>query len=89
MVCLVFIGAAFEIAGFRISAASVQQLGYLSWLPPLIYYLTWIVGALAMALMLIFGLGLLFRRLADEELRNYSSPIDYFNLLFIIAVVAT
>ncbi|WP_456469395.1 respiratory nitrate reductase subunit gamma [Archaeoglobus sp.] len=86
---LVFIGAIFEIAGFPISAASVQQLGFLSWLSPLIYYLTWIVGVLAMALMLIFGLGLLFRRLGDEGMRSYSAPVDYFNLLFIIAVVAT
>ena len=31
---------------------------------------------------IIGSLGLLFRRLTDPELRNYSSPVDYFNLLF-------
>lgn len=31
----------------------------------------------------IGSLGLLYRRWADPELRNYSSPDDYFNLLFI------
>ena len=32
-----------------------------------------------------FGsLGLLYRRWTDPELRNYSSPADYFNLLFIL-----
>ncbi|MCX5819539.1 MAG: respiratory nitrate reductase subunit gamma [Deltaproteobacteria bacterium] len=31
---------------------------------------------------IIGSLGLLYRRLADPELRNYSSPVDYFNLLF-------
>jgi len=30
----------------------------------------------------IGSLGLLYRRLTDPELRNYSSPVDYFNLLF-------
>jgi nitrate reductase gamma subunit len=86
---LVFIGAVFELAGFPVSSSAVSQLGALSWLPPLIYYLTWIIGVLAMALMLIFGIGLLFRRLTDEDMRSYSAPLDYFNLLFIIAVVAT
>ncbi len=86
---LVFIGAIFEVAGYPIGSQAVQQLGALSWLSPLIYYLTLIVGVLAMALMLIFGLGLLFRRLSDEGMRSYSAPIDYFNLLFILAVVIT
>lgn len=86
---LVFIGALFEVAGIQVSATPAQQLAALSWLPPLVYYLTWIVGILAMALMLVFGIGLLLRRLSDEDMRNYSSFLDYFNLLFIIAVVAT
>ena len=37
---------------------------------------------------LIFGiigsLGLLYRRFTDPELRSYSSPVDYFNLLFLL-----
>jgi len=86
---LIFIGALLELAGIPINANSAQNLGYLSWLPPLIYYLTLIAGVLAMALMLIFGVGLLLRRLGDEGMRRYSAPIDYFNLLFIIAVVAS
>ena len=31
----------------------------------------------------IGSLGLLYRRWTDPELRDYSSPIDYFNILFI------
>lgn len=85
---LVFIGALFEVAGMHVSATPAQQLA-LPWLLPLVYYLTWIVGILAMALMLIFGTSLLLRRLFDEDMRNYSSFLDYFNLLFIITVVAT
>ena len=30
------------------------------------------------------SLGLIYRRLTDPELRRYSSPVDYFNLLFIL-----
>ncbi len=32
----------------------------------------------------IGSLGLLYRRMADPELRNYSSFADYFNILFIL-----
>ena len=53
------------------------------------YYLTLIVGTLGIALIFIFGIALLIRRIADWELRSYSSPLDFFNLVFIIAVVAT
>uniref|UniRef100_A0A7J2THL8 Nitrate reductase n=1 Tax=Archaeoglobus fulgidus TaxID=2234 RepID=A0A7J2THL8_ARCFL len=53
------------------------------------YYLTLIVGSIAIVLLLIFSLALLIRRISDWELRNYSSFLDYFNLIFIFAVVAT
>ena len=32
----------------------------------------------------IGSLGLIYRRLTDPELRNYSSPVDYFNLLLVL-----
>ncbi len=83
---LVFIGAVLELVGIPVTASASGSLALLS---ALIYYLTWVVGALAMVLMLVFGIGLLIRRLTDSGMRDYSTPIDYFNLLFIIAVVAT
>jgi len=33
---------------------------------------------------IIGSLGLLYRRFTDPELRSYSSPVDYFNLLFLL-----
>ena len=33
---------------------------------------------------IVGSLGLLYRRWTDPELGNYSSPVDYFNLLFIL-----
>lgn len=52
-------------------------------------YLTLLVGAIAMILMFIFGIALLIKRAADYDLRSLSAPVDYFNLIFILAVVFT
>ena len=46
----------------------------------LIVFLGW--GGLILGI--IGSVGLIYRRLNDPELRRYSSPVDYFNLLFII-----
>lgn len=73
---LLFISALIDIFG-------VQALVALA------YYLTLIVGTLGILLVFIFGIALLIRRVADWELRSYSSPLDFFNLVFILAVVAT
>jgi nitrate reductase gamma subunit len=43
-----------------------------------------LLGWSGLILGMIGSLGLLHRRLTDPELRNYSSPVDYFNLLFIL-----
>jgi nitrate reductase gamma subunit len=54
-----------------------------------VYYLTLVVGSIAIILLLIFSLALFIRRFSDWELRSYSSFLDYFNLIFIFAVVLT
>lgn len=54
-----------------------------------VYYLTLVVGSLGIVLLFIFTIALLIRRIVDWELRSYSAPLDYFNLIFILAVVAT
>ncbi len=77
---LLFIGAVAELAGIEVSAAGSGAV---------IYYLTLLAGSVAMILMFVFGIGLLLRRLADSSMREYSTFVDYFNLLFILAVVAT
>ncbi len=92
---LVFLGAVAEVIGIRVSASGFHNsvLGIppslVSLISVALFYLTWVVGALAMILMFVFGIGLLFRRLGDSGMREYSAPIDYFNLIFILSVVAT
>ena len=46
--------------------------------------LIFITGWTGLILGNIGGLGLLYKRLTDPELRNYSSFSDYFNLLFLL-----
>lgn len=48
-----------------------------------------IIGPIGMIFLTIGCFGLLLRRIADENLRKYSSISDYTNLLFILAVVLT
>lgn len=55
----------------------------------LIYYLTIIVGGLGIISTTIGCIGLILIRLNDNAMRNYSAPLDYFNLLFILAVLLT
>ena len=43
-----------------------------------------VTGYAAVAMTLMGAMGLLFRRLADPELKNYTSPADLFNLHFFI-----
>lgn len=50
---------------------------------------TWLVvlsGYAGLGLLLLGALGLLLRRVFDAEIRRYSAPVDYINLLFILAV---
>jgi nitrate reductase gamma subunit len=49
-----------------------------------LYYLTILAGFVALVLGTIGAAGLLYRRLGDPEMKNYSSPADYFNLGFIL-----
>lgn len=65
------------------SMAGLQQLSLISG------KLTLIAGLLGMVLLLVGCTGLLFRRLYDRGMRAYSTPVDYFNLLFILSVVVT
>jgi nitrate reductase gamma subunit len=67
-------------AGFTLwgSAAFAAGSALRTLLDGLIVLLGW--GGLILGI--IGSLGLLYRRLTDPELRNYSSPVDFFNLLF-------
>ncbi len=50
----------------------------------LLYYLTILAGFVGLTLGTVGVAGLLYRRLSDPEMKNYSSPVDYFNLAFIL-----
>jgi nitrate reductase gamma subunit len=54
------------------------------WLPSLIYYLTVFFGFVSLTAGTIGVFGLLCRRLADPELKAYSTGEDYFNLSFLL-----
>ena len=48
--------------------------------------LTVVVGAIGMLSVTVGSLGLLLNRLGNEEIRRYSVPADYFNLVFILVI---
>jgi nitrate reductase gamma subunit len=52
-----------------------------------LHYLYTTTGLLGSALVLLGALGLLMRRLTDEELKTYSTPGDIFNLLFFVVAL--
>ncbi len=54
----------------------------------LIYYLTFITGALGIILGALGCLGVLVYRLSQDDLRKYTAGIEYFNLIFILVVYA-
>lgn len=76
-------GSILTLNGFHISTASPDF-----WIQ-LIYYLTLISGVAAFILGVFGTIGLLIKRSCDEELRNYTAPIDYFNLAGILLIFLT
>ena len=74
---LLFVGAMVMIFGVTESIAWVMA----------IHYLTLGTGIVGFALSTIGSIGLLIKRSIDQNLRLYSSPADYFNLTFILAIV--
>jgi nitrate reductase gamma subunit len=74
---LLLVGAMTMIFGVADSTAWVMA----------IRYLTLGTGAAGFALSTIGSIGLLIRRSIDQNLRLYSSLADYFNLIFILAIV--
>ncbi len=73
---LLFIGAIANIAGLSSQSA----------IPVLLQSLAIIFGAIGLILGTIGAIGLLLRRTFDKDLRAFAAPIDYFNLVFILAI---
>lgn len=51
-----------------------------------LFYLTIVVGVASFITGILGSIVLLVRRLADKSLRDYASPINYFNYVFFLAV---
>ena len=74
---LLIIEAIFMVFGYKIDPGTGAFFS-------LLYYLTILTGSSGLILGLVGVTGLIRRRLTDAELRNYSSPLDYFNLFFFL-----
>ena len=72
---MLLIGAILALNGLTVSAISANL-----WLQ-LTFYLTLVSGITAFILGVFGTVGLLLKRSFDEDLRNYTAPIDYFNLI--------
>ncbi|HUU03496.1 MAG TPA: respiratory nitrate reductase subunit gamma [Myxococcota bacterium] len=59
------------------------------WFGYLVRYLVAICGYGGLGLTAIGSLGLLARRLGNRDIRRYSAPVEYINLVFILATVVT
>ncbi|MDA8219262.1 MAG: respiratory nitrate reductase subunit gamma [Dehalococcoidales bacterium] len=81
-VVLLLIGAVLEVAGLTVAASGNVIL-------VLLHYLTIVVGVVGLASSIFGAAYLLYRRFTDENLRQYSSPSDYFNLIFLLVVFGT
>ena len=82
-IVMILAGSILTLNGLRVSAAS-PYFGL-----PLVYYLSLISGVAAFILGIFGTVGLLIKRSYDEDLRNYTAPIDYFNLTGILLVFLT
>jgi len=80
---VLLIGALATLAGLPISAESASLWGQV------IYYLTLVVGATSFTIGTILSISLLIKRSVDEDLKTYTTPIDYFNLSFVLAIFAS
>ena len=79
-VVLLLIGAFIQIGGAEVSATSTNI-----WIA-IVYYLTLIAGVAAFVTGIFGNIGLLIKRLTDNDMKNYTDPIDYFNLACILAI---
>jgi nitrate reductase gamma subunit len=80
----------FGLIGLIVFGACAQLAGLPadSGLPWLAAGVSAILGPVALGLSLLGGLGLLLRRLGDPNLRNYSAPEHYFNLILFLVTLS-
>lgn len=77
-ILLLFVGVFSEMAGTMVAADSGSGFGVG------LFYLTKLVGVFGMLLSLLGAIGLLHRRVTDENLEGYTAPSHVFNLVFFV-----
>jgi nitrate reductase gamma subunit len=77
------VGALTRIAGADIAAAAPNLWGRF------LYYVTPIIGGIALICGTIGSIALLVRRRFNEDLRPYTRRVEYFNLILILALFLT
>ena len=80
---LVVIGALTTIGGVEVSAGSSNAWGLL------LYYVTLIAGIPALILGTISCLALLIRKFVDPTMSPYTRRVEYFNIVFVLAMFLT
>ncbi len=78
-IALLVVGAIVQALGTPVVAGADALVAGL-------YYLTLITGIVGMVSVTVGCLGLLSMRLGNEDMRRYSAPADYFNLIFILLI---
>lgn len=79
---MLLLGSITELSGTAVNSAAQGWAG-------LVYFVTLVAGNAGAILVAIGSGGLFLRRLVMDTMKKYSTPQDYFNLLFIFVVVIT
>jgi len=77
---LCFAAAAAMLLGLPVSAETTNLLGLG------IYYVILVMGVVSFVAGSLGSIGLIIKRSTDAEMRPYTSPVNYFNYLFTLAV---
>ncbi|MHB8917370.1 MAG: respiratory nitrate reductase subunit gamma [Desulfocucumaceae bacterium] len=83
---LLLVGTITELSGLPLTTARGVNVN--PW-ASLVYYATFISGAAGALLAVLGSASLFLRRLFNSALRKYTTPQEYFNLIFILAVVVS
>jgi nitrate reductase gamma subunit len=83
LIGVLIVGALTDIGGIEISAVTTNVWG------KILYYITPIIGGIALIFGTLGSLALLIRRRFNADLRPYTRRIEYFNLILILALFLT
>lgn len=79
---MLFVGAVTELSGTPVTA-------YADGFAALVYYVTFISGTVGALLLTVGSIGMYLKRAFNDTLNQYTTPQEYFNLLFLFAVAVS